>query len=140
MPWRDATPEDEGHAYECGCWIWTGYTDAKGVPVRRTATSNTTAARALWERRNGPVPDGLLLGSLCGNRLCVRVNHREPMTRSEIAYTSGQTKLTRRLRKRAWALAARGVPKRRIAEAMNVDPATIGRIAKGQIDPIKGHK
>jgi hypothetical protein len=137
MPWREATPEDGEAAYEMGCHIWTGYTNDRGIPVARTKTSNTTAARALWERENGPVPDGYQLGSECGVRLCIRPTHHEPMSGSEIAYRTGRTRLDRRLRIRAKVLAVLGVPKARIAEALNVSPRTIGRVLNEPANPIR---
>jgi hypothetical protein len=139
MPSRKATPED-GLAYEMGCELWTGYKDARGRPVLRTRSTSTLAARVLWERENGPVPDGLRLGTLCGTKDCVRSSHRTPSTPAEIAYRAGLTALTPRLADRARLLVKAGYSKRRIADAMNVDEATIRRICAGRYWPETGEK
>jgi len=125
MTWHLATPEDGENAYVCGCHLWDGQTDRDGTPVIHTTQGNTTAAKALGERKNGPVPKGKVLGSLCGETLCVRPRHREPMTHRELAYRYGRTALTPRLRDRAYRLVSSGMSRRKVAELMNVDESTI---------------
>jgi hypothetical protein len=86
MPWREATPDDGENAHACGCHIWTRYTDPRGTPVVRTATSTTTVRRAAWERQNGAVPDGLRVTTFCSEKLCVRPGHLTTATTEAIRY------------------------------------------------------
>jgi HNH endonuclease len=137
MRWREATLEDGEAAWQSGCWISLGYHNKRGVPMLRTATSNTTAAKAMWERENGPVPEGKILGSLCGTKACIRPSHRVACSRSENAYRQGITRLSSSLRLRAWVLHARGFSNRWIAEMMNVDERTIRRVLDTGLEPIR---
>lgn len=41
------------------------------------------AFNAVWELSVGPIPDGMVLDHLCENKLCVNINHLEPVTSSE---------------------------------------------------------
>lgn len=132
MPWRVATEEEDGpEAALMGCHIWTGWTTPKGIPVVRTATSSTTAAKLLWERENGPVPKGRLVGSLCSNRLCVRPRHHEPMTPRQIAYRSGQTRLTPTQQTAIQLQYIQGVGITEIARRYETTRTAIYRVLKG---------
>src|SRR5262245_17007433 len=63
-----------------GCWVWKGslsngygiLTDVNGKRVR--------LHRFLWERLNGPVPDGFQLDHLCRVRNCLNPDHLEVVT------------------------------------------------------------
>lgn len=62
-----------------GCIISSGRLDKDGYAF----TGKTRAHIAAWTAVNGPVPDGLVLDHLCGNRACRAVHHLEPVTQSE---------------------------------------------------------
>lgn len=65
-----------------GCWLWRGSTDWTGfgqfrdydLDTQRPAR-NLRAHRYAWELENGPIPPGVEVAQLCGNRLCVRPDH-----------------------------------------------------------------
>lgn len=61
---------------DCGwrgrCWTWIG-------PHQRIGFAH----RVAYELSVGPVPDGMELDHLCGNRGCVNPGHLEPVTRRE---------------------------------------------------------
>ncbi len=63
-----------------GHWIWTGRTrpfDDYPIMVRKGKT--VFVARYLWEKVNGPVPQGKRLRQrrdICSERLCVCPDHR----------------------------------------------------------------
>ena len=128
MPWREADRQVDGeNAWQSGCWIWTGYTDQRGRPMLRNKVSNRLASTVLWERENGPAPEGMVLGSLCGEQVCVRATHREPMTRRELSYKTRWMRLNRPRRLRAYVLRVQGWSNREIADHFGVDEATIRR-------------
>jgi len=62
-----------------GCWNWTGARTA-GYGVIRIGGKQWRAHRWLFERINGPIPDGLVLDHLCRNPACVNPAHLEPVT------------------------------------------------------------
>lgn len=41
------------------------------------------AHRAAWFRKNGPIPDGMVIHHECGNRQCVNVDHLRCLTNLE---------------------------------------------------------
>ncbi len=80
----DYVAEDRGH--ETPCWVWQRATiGGHGDPYGQTWHEGRTrvAHKVLWERENGPVPDGLHLHHLCEVTLCVRPDHLMPVTPSE---------------------------------------------------------
>lgn len=56
-----------------------GYGHQWWPPEKRTRGAHVNA----WESANGPVPEGLELDHLCGNRACINVEHLEPVTHQE---------------------------------------------------------
>lgn len=65
-----------------GCWKWTG--TVAGVPgYGRIIVGDTRiyAHRWAYEQFIGLIPEELDLDHLCRNRLCVRPDHLEPVTR-----------------------------------------------------------
>lgn len=73
----DVTPA----GYATPCWLWRGshtshgYGDARGYGVGRRRAHIIT-----YEHARGPVPDGLELDHLCGNRRCINPDHLEAVT------------------------------------------------------------
>jgi len=69
------------------CWHWIGATGDTGYGRFNTGVSGGHRAvyshRYAWERLRGPIPVGLVLDHLCGNRLCVNPDHLEPVTMYE---------------------------------------------------------
>ena len=59
-------------------WLWTGYVNPKGYGYfqRTRAHSPEPAHRVAWDLSGLPLPTGgLVIGSDCGLRLCVRPDH-----------------------------------------------------------------
>lgn len=71
-----------------GCWLWRGQLNAWGYGhFRRTLGPGlgrtVKAHRLAYELSVGPIPEGLTLDHLCGQRACVRPDHLEPVTNAE---------------------------------------------------------
>lgn len=68
-----------------GCWIWTGSYNRRDKgekgrnpsPVMSINNTNKTVTRWIYEVLNGPVPQGRVLRSICGNIKCVNPAHRQ---------------------------------------------------------------
>jgi HNH endonuclease len=65
------------------CWQWIGGRNRDGYSTFGLDGSHTSGHRFSWELHNGPVPKGKELDHLCGNLLCVRPSHLEPVTHRE---------------------------------------------------------
>lgn len=66
-----------------GCHIWTGA--RKGKDGRYGSLNNVYAHRLAWELEHGPIPPRAQIHHLCGNKLCIRVDHLECVTPREHA-------------------------------------------------------
>lgn len=71
-----------------GCVVWTGSTNGVGYGILVVSPGDGShrklyAHRLAYERKNGPIPDGLHLDHLCRNTLCVNPDHLEPVTAGE---------------------------------------------------------
>lgn len=81
-----------GHEEPNGCITWTGAKTKDGygkvtVPRDRIDWSNGLqtmhAHRLAYEVARGSIPEGLTLDHLCRNRLCINVDHLEPVSVAE---------------------------------------------------------
>jgi hypothetical protein len=63
------------------CWLWTGARSGAGYGHRRVGGHYVDTHRFAYELLIGPIPAGLELDHLCRIRLCVNINHLEPVTR-----------------------------------------------------------
>lgn len=67
-----------------GCWTWPGATNSAGYGnIGNGKGSTSLVHRVAYEDRNGPIPDGLTIDHTCNNKLCVRPDHLEAVTRTE---------------------------------------------------------
>lgn len=70
-----------------GCWIWTGYKNARGYGRVKHGGRWHAAHRVLYELIEGPIPEGLELDHVrargCRSTSCVRPSHLEPVTSYE---------------------------------------------------------
>ena len=79
-----------------GCWNWNGPRLNTGYGKFSIGRSLVVLAhRFSYEHHHGPIPEGLVVDHVCGNRLCVNPAHLEAVSQSENV-------------KRAWARAAKG--------------------------------
>lgn len=76
---------------DSGCWLWLGarYSNGYGhtkIPGTRRFTG---AHRLSYEIHVSPIPIGLVLDHLCGNKLCVNPSHLEAVKQRENLRRSG---------------------------------------------------
>jgi hypothetical protein len=76
------------------CILWTKSCYPSGYGQRRVAGRQVLAHRYAYECARGPVPEGLELDHLCGNKRCVNVDHLEPVTHAENIRRGRGTRLT----------------------------------------------
>jgi hypothetical protein len=75
--------EDRG--YKTPCWIWQLSKDDEGygfitVPPRESGSRSGRAHAVYYERRFGPIPEGMIPDHLCRVHSCVNPDHIEPVT------------------------------------------------------------
>jgi hypothetical protein len=113
-----------------GCWLWGLTITRNGYgQIRANRRDGTVLAhRALYERQNGPIPEGLDLDHLCRVRHCVNPSHLEPVTRSENNLRGLLGKLTAR---QVEEIARDARPDGVIAAEYGVSPSHVCKIQTG---------
>jgi len=66
-----------------GCWTWTGSTSRRGYGQLQVNGHVVRAHRHVYGLMVGPIPAGMTLDHLCGNKPCVNPAHLEPVTARE---------------------------------------------------------
>lgn len=86
MPKRTGDPLDrlaDKFTVSDGCWEWIGARGGHGYGNFGVGGRTVRPHRYVYELLVGPIPAGFELDHLCRNRLCVRPDHLEPVTRRE---------------------------------------------------------
>lgn len=65
------------------CWEWLGATDRAGNARKSLGGTTLTGRRWLWSQLFGPVPAGLVVTTICGNRTCTNPYHLRACTQAE---------------------------------------------------------
>jgi hypothetical protein len=67
------------------CHLWIGGRQTRGYGWLGACRGNNSglAHRFAWELERGPIPGDLTVDHLCNNKLCVRVDHLELVSRVE---------------------------------------------------------
>lgn len=74
------------------CVIWTGSINDSGYGKIWDGYKTVRAHRYAWERKNGPIPDGMFIDHKCHNPACVKVSHLRLAKQSENnAHRNGPT-------------------------------------------------
>lgn len=58
-----------------GCLRWTGHPASHGYGLFSIGKARWTPLRWLWQQERGEVQKGDRLGNICGDRLCVCLDH-----------------------------------------------------------------
>jgi hypothetical protein len=64
------------------CLIWQGSLNSKGYGLIAVEGRTTLVHRAAWADRYGPIPDGMTVDHLCGEKRCANTGHMELVSRS----------------------------------------------------------
>jgi HNH endonuclease len=113
------------------CWLWNGTLDPKGYADRiHLFGKRVEAHRVLYERTQGPVPNGLELDHLCRVRSCVNPAHLEPVTHTENMRRGDVAKLNIEKARQIKRMDANGVPLREIAADFGVSYDCIRNITR----------
>ncbi|MFY9460443.1 MAG: HNH endonuclease signature motif containing protein [Aquabacterium commune] len=101
---EQALSEGMAKALEVGeCLEWQGLFGCKGVmPIIKSRelsayTQNYAAPRLVWERENGPVPEGKLVYRSCCNNACVSLDHLVVGTRAQWAAARRKAGVTKHM-------------------------------------------
>ena len=81
------------------CWFWTGAKNRRGYPHFKVGLVSVDAGRFIYEQRNGPIPDGLVLYRTCRIRCCVNPIHLGINTRKNIPRESAKSRFNERVNK-----------------------------------------
>jgi hypothetical protein len=65
------------------CWLWLGAGKTEGYGSFWDGRHLVMAHRWSYERRYGPIPEGLVIDHLCRTPACVNPEHLEPVTQLE---------------------------------------------------------
>ena len=67
-----------------GCWLWVGATYEQGYGMFNAGEGRIVRAhRFSFERRVGPIPQGMTIDHICEVKNCVNPNHLEIVTAAE---------------------------------------------------------
>ena len=109
------------------CWEWLGAVDNLGTARKEFAGKQVIARRWMWMSLFGPIPDGLVVTTTCGNKACTNPHHLRPCTQADANRESVRTLLMpddvaeiRRAKKDKGPNTARV-----LADRFNVHPNTI---------------
>lgn len=93
------TPEDRLAARttrQGDCIVWTGGTVGAGYGKMVVGDKIMKVHRYVWERDNGPIPDGMEIDHTCHNRKCVEPSHLRAVTRKQnMENLAGPTKASK---------------------------------------------
>lgn len=62
------------------CWGWTGALNSRGYGCIAVNGKSQLSHRRAYELLVGPIPTGLQIDHLCGNKRCCNPSHLEPVT------------------------------------------------------------
>lgn len=119
-----------------GCWNWNRAINSDGYAGRYRGK---VSYRFFYEKREGPIADGLELDHLCRNRKCVNPDHLEPVTGRVNTRRSSICKITPKLGeviKSQYALG--GLTWRELAARHKLSVTAVRQIVQDKYQPLIG--
>jgi len=109
------------------CWIWAK-SFVSGYGQLGSDGKICRAHRVYFERKYGPIPEGMHLHHICGDPRCVRPEHLKPMTPKEHRRLSAKLSIdkAREIRERA----AAGETQASLAHEFGVSKTTVSRVVQ----------
>ena len=65
------------------CLVWTGTTNPEGYAVVWSSGKQLRVHRYIWEKANGPIPQGLQIDHRCRNTSCCDLEHLRLVTQKQ---------------------------------------------------------
>lgn len=124
-----------------GCWFWRGGTNKQGYGQMAAFSTNVLAHRFAYEVYIGLIPRGFELHHICENRVCVKPDHLEVVTREENIARTPRLQRARSLRYDTYSSeirrrrAALGWTREELAEAAGVSVYTVVNAEVGKHTP-----
>jgi hypothetical protein len=84
-----------------GCWVWLGALEHRGYGKFWLSGRHVAAHRFAYETCVGPIPEGLCVDHLCGDKRCVNPAHMETVTSRENTLRCGKAPASINARKTA---------------------------------------
>lgn len=124
-----------------GCWLWSGSISSTGYGtqyIHRSSGRHTLLAhRWMYERKVGPIPEGLDIDHLCQTKRCVNPDHLEPVLPSVNCQRGPKAKLTTDEVADIRAAYAMGAATQvELGRHYGVHSATVSRIVRGERWPL----
>lgn len=113
------------------CWEWLGTKTAQGYGKKTVGGRTMMASRWLWEQLFGPIRDGMVLSSTCGNPGCVNPHHHRVCTQAKNVRDGLNAKLTEGDAQEARELADEGWSMQDIADKFGVSRTCISSVVNG---------
>jgi hypothetical protein len=126
----DFIPEDRG--YKTACWIWQLASDKDGYGAKKHKRKSIKAHRFYYEKKFGPIPEGLVLDHLCRVRSCVNPDHCEPVTNTVNIRRGVGAKIDENDAQAIREMSANGALQRQIAEVFGLSRAYVSTIISGR--------
>ncbi len=112
------------------CWEWQSAFNAAGYPHKTHNGVDLLASRWMWMTLFGPIPQGLVVSTKCGNRACVHPAHLVLRTQAEACREGVATTLTVRDIVELRRLVDNGVSRSDVAERYGVTGVTISDVMR----------
>lgn len=111
-------------SHDTPCWVWKLARNKDGYGRVRDGGTVKLAHRVEYEEQFGPIPPGLTLDHLCGERGCVNPAHLEPVSLEENRRRAGSVKLRP---EDVQVIRSSGDKQRVLAERFSVSQSQISR-------------
>ncbi len=119
--------------HETGCHIWTGSINDQGYGILARREGTFRAHRVAYERKHGPLADGVALDHTCHRRACVNADHLEPATNATNTQRGLRAKLSWEKVWKIRSMYAKGaISTRALAKRFKVSSVTVFKVVSGQ--------